>query len=107
MNDISERKRKWLEEHDRLSRLFKEDRLTFERERKKRINNTIDRSRSRAGRVRLRELQNQWDSVLRGSGSEHNRFVMIQMLFWDQIQEVWSPTLNCYENKMNREFVTS
>ncbi len=88
MNNRSERERKWLEEHERLTRLFKEDRLTFERVRRRRIDRAIGRSRTRAGRIRLRELQNNWDAILKHAGSEHNRFVLIQMLFWNQVQAI-------------------
>ncbi len=87
MNNRSDRERKWLEEHDRLSGLFKEDRLTFERERKRRICRAIGRSHSRTGRIRLYELQNHWDTILKHAGSEQNRFVLIQMLFWNQVRD--------------------
>ena len=104
MNNRSERERKWLEEHDRLSRLFKEDRLTFERERKRRIDKAIGRNRSRTGRIRLRQLQNNWDAILKHAGSEHNRFVLIQMLFWNQVREVWCPALHNYEGVLRGSF---
>ncbi len=75
MPDKSERERRWLEEHHRLSKLFVEDRLSFERERKKRLDSAIGRSRSRTGQIRLRKLQNHWYSILKHAGSEHNRFI--------------------------------
>ena len=100
MEDKSEREKKWMEEHERLSRLFVEDRLTFERERKRRIEKTINRIRSRTRRHRLRELQSNWDTILKHAGSEHNRFVLIQMLFWNQVRDVWTPALNTYEKKL-------
>ncbi len=104
MPDRSEREKKWIKEHDRLSRLFVEDRLTFERERKRLIDKTINRSRSRTRRHRLRELQRNWDTILRHAGSEHNRFTLIQMLFWNQVRDVWAPALSTYEQRLGRTF---
>ncbi len=104
MNNRSEREKKWLDEHKRLSRLFKEDRLTFERERKRRIDRAIGKSHSRTGRIMLRELQNRWDAILKHAGSEHNRFVLIQMLFWDQVREVWNPALHNYGKILRGSF---
>ncbi len=104
MYNKAEQKEKWLEEHDRLSRLFKEDRLTFERERKRCIDKAIGRSCSRTGRIKLRELQNNWDSVLKHAGSEHNRFVLIQMLFWNHVNDIWYPALHNYEEVLRGSF---
>ncbi len=101
---LSERRKKWAEEHDRLSRLFVEDRLTFERERKRRIEKTITGGHSAAAKIRLRELQKNWDKILTRAGSPHNRFVLIQMLFWNQVRDVWSPALNDYENRLRWAF---
>lgn len=100
MNNRSERERKWLEEHDRLSRLFKENRLTFERERKHLIDKTINRCRSGTRRHHLGDLQRGWDRLLMHAGSEHNRFVLIQMLFWNQVRDVWAPSLDSYEKNL-------
>ncbi len=86
MHDISERKKKWIEDHDRLSRLFVEDRLSFERERKRRIADTIQNSLSETRRPRLINLQKKWDSILRHAGSDQNRFVLIKTLFWNQVR---------------------
>lgn len=100
MKDKSDRKKRWIEEHERLSRLFSEDRLTFERERKRRIEKTINRSHSTKAKTRLRELQNNWDNILKHAGSDHNRFVLIQMLFWNQVRDVWTPAVNSYEKRL-------
>ena len=106
MKDRSKLRKKGMEEHERLSRLFLEDRLAFEVERKRRIERAINRSRSKAGRIRLRSLQQEWDNVLKNAGSPHNRFILIQMLFWNQVRDVWSPALNNYERKLRRTFNT-
>jgi len=105
MKDKSDREKKWLAEHDRLSRLFSEDRFAFERERKWLIDKTINRCRSRTSRHRLRELQRNWDTILKHAGSEHNRYVLIQMLFWNQVRDVWTPALNTYEKRLRRNFL--
>jgi hypothetical protein len=102
--DRSEQKKKWIKEHERLSRLFIEDRLTFERERKRRIDRAISRSHSVSGRTRLRELQRDWDTILKSAGGEHNRFVLIQMLFWNQVRDVWHPSVTEYEKKLKKSF---
>ncbi len=94
MSDRSEDKRRWLAEHERLSRLFVQDRLSFERERSRLINETIQKNPSETRRNRLIALQKRWDTILRHACSEYNRFELIQMLFWDQVQNVWLPALN-------------
>lgn len=98
-------KRKWLEEHDRLHRLFVVDRLSFERERKRLIDETINWSQSKTGTNTLRELQNKWDAILRHACSEHNRFILIQMLFWEQVRNVWLPALKSYEQTVKEAFI--
>ena len=104
MKDKAERKKRWELEHERLSRLFVEDRLTFERERKRRIDRAISRCPSATGRGRLRELQQHWDTILKNAGSTHNRFVLIQLLFWNQVRDVWTPAITSYEKKLRRAF---
>ncbi len=101
MNNRYNRERECLEEHDRLSKLFVEDRFSFERERKVLITRTINKSRNRK---RLRALQNNWDRILKHAGSEHNRFVLIQMLFWNQVREGWCPALHNYEGVLRGSF---
>ncbi len=104
MKDKSELRKKWLKEHDRLARLFVEDRLSFERERKRRIERAINRSQTPGGKTSLRELQQNWDHILKHAGSPHNRFLLIQMLFWNQVRGVWGPALNSYEKRLRRSF---
>jgi len=82
-----------LEEHDRLSRLFREDRLAFERERKRMIDDLINNVEDQEQRNRLRSFQEAWDKKMRGAGSEHNRFVLAQAFFWEHFHEVWHPTI--------------
>ncbi len=85
-----------LEEHARLHRLFKEDRLSFERERKRMIDEVINSAPDEEQRNRLRSLQESWDRKMRSAGSQHNRFVIAQHLFWKHVNEVWHPSLQEY-----------
>jgi hypothetical protein len=93
----AEERKKWrrdsLEEHARLSKLFKDDRFAFENERKRRIDELINSARDDEVRDRLRALQNSWDMKMRNAGSKHNRFVLAQSLFWNHVYEVWQRAL--------------
>ena len=84
-----------LAEHEEMSRLFKENRFKFELERKNAIEATINKVENKGHRKNLRQLQKKWDNILKNSGSRHNRFVLIQMLFWDQVNNNYRPALNC------------
>lgn len=93
----AEEKEKWrrgsLEEHARLSKLFRDNRFAFENERKRRIDELINSAGEGEVRDRLRALQNSWDMKMRNAGSRHNRFVLAQSLFWDHVYEVWQRAL--------------
>jgi hypothetical protein len=94
----------WIEEHDRLSDLFRNDRVSFERERRRLIHAVIDRSTTVTGKRRLINLQERWDRILKHAGSAHNRFILIQMLFWDQVNNRWLPALNGYQRDLKSLF---
>ena len=85
-----------LADHERLSRLFRENRFKFELERKETITKFINKTEGDELRNNLIQLQNKWDNILKNSGSSHNRFVLIQMLFWDYINDHFRPALNCF-----------
>ncbi|MFH1488665.1 MAG: DUF3135 domain-containing protein [Pseudomonadota bacterium] len=87
------RKKKALDQHASLHRLFVEDRLAFERERKRMIDDVIARAGSEEERQKLRALQNSWDKKMRGAGSAHNRFVLAQTFFWEHFHEKWQPSI--------------
>jgi hypothetical protein len=94
----AEERKKWrrdsLEEHARLSKLFRDDRFAFENERKRRIEELINSAGDdEVRRDRLRALQNSWDRKMKNAGSRHNRFVLAQSLFWDHVYEVWQRAL--------------
>ena len=93
--------KKALAEHDRLNRLFREDRLAFERERKKMIDEVIDSARDDEQKEKLRLLQKSWDDKMKKAGSKHNRLVIAQHLFWKHIEEKWNPALQGYSRLLN------
>ena len=88
-----ERRAASLENHQRLHRLFVEDRLAFERERKRAIDDLIESVKEEDQRERLREQQAQWDKRMRHAKSHHNRLVLAQTFFWDHIVNHWLPAL--------------
>ena len=81
-----EREKQALAFHDRMSTLFSEDRLAFEREKRKLVKEAIDLARSPEEKEKLQALQNVIDRKMRSAGSEHNRLVLMQQLFWDQVE---------------------
>jgi len=87
------RRRESLETHDRLHRLFVEDRLSFERERRHAIQELIDSVKDEGMKAKLGALQASWDKRMKGAGSLHNRFVLAQTFFWEHFHEVWNPTI--------------
>jgi hypothetical protein len=87
-----------LENHARLSRLFREDRLAFEREKKEMIDDFFSRIEDEQERERLKALQDHWDRVMRRAGSKHNRFVLAQTLFWKNFYENWLPMVDRFKS---------
>ncbi len=82
------------EEHERLAALFREDRLAFERERRRLIKDTIARYDDKDLRDSLERQQQLLDRALRGSGSPENRLSLISALFWDQVINRFLPALD-------------
>jgi hypothetical protein len=97
-----ERRKESIREHERLSKLFKEDRLSFERERKNAIKALIDQVEDEGERKKLWELQNDWDRKMKGAGTAHNRFVLAQMFFWEHFQNVWNPAIQQFNRILNK-----
>nr|HDN01013.1 DUF3135 domain-containing protein [Deltaproteobacteria bacterium] len=98
-----EREKAALEEHERLHRLFVEDRLSFERERKNAIKELIESTEDEGMRERLWELQRSWDKRMKHAGSRANRFVLAQTFFWEHFEEVWHPAINELSALLNRK----
>lgn len=95
------RRNESLENHERLSRLFREDRLSFERERRDAIRELIDSAPDEEQRKRLWDLQNSWDKKMKGAGSPHNRLVLAQLFFWDHFHNVWNPEIQKFNRILN------
>jgi len=83
----------FLEQFNNWARLYREDRFNFERERRRLIEENIAENPEKRVRDNLRAMQRDWDRILRGAGSGHNRFVMIQTIFWDHVVNVCLPAL--------------
>jgi len=89
------------DEHEQMSRLFRENRFSFELERKKKISACINNAPNLKKKEELQEIQNNIDRILNNSGSEHNRFVLMQMFFWDQVKGQFNPRLKDYKEKLD------
>jgi len=92
-------KREALAEHDRLSRLYVENRFAFELERKQLIADCINNYSNRQNDS-LQDIQHKLDHTLKNSGSIHNRLVLMQMFFWDQVKERFNPALKDFKDKL-------
>ena len=97
------RRQEALERHARLHKLFQEDRLAFERERKNAIQDLINGVRDKATKDQLLQMQASWDKRMRGAGSAHNRFVLAQTFFWDHFHNVWNPRMQELNLILNRK----
>ncbi len=81
-------------ELEHLATLFREDRLAFERERRRLIREAIDSYEDEKIRAGLEQQQQLLDRALRGSGSAENRLALIRALFWDQVVNRFLPALD-------------
>jgi hypothetical protein len=93
-----------LERHERLHRLFVEDRLAFERERRNAVNDLINSAEDPEQREKLRAFQESWDRKMRHAGSRENRFVLAQTFFWEHFHEVWEPSIKEFSTLLNDKF---
>jgi len=84
---------KALAEHERMSRLFRENRFLFELERQKAIEKIINRVKRKKLKKQLQMRQARWDKLLRNSGTVQNRLVLIQMMLWDAVNTEWLPAI--------------
>ena len=99
--DREKREKESLKEHARLHKLFVEDRLSFEREKKRMIDEIINNAEDEEHRNGLRALQESWDKRMRGAGSKHNRLVLAQTIFWDHFYEKWYPSIQEFNFILN------
>ncbi len=65
MREFPEEKAKVIEEYERFSQLFIEDKLEFESEAKKAIDSIISQAENEERKNNLRKLQAQWNQALR------------------------------------------
>lgn len=90
-----------LKEHARLHTLFVEDRLSFERERKRIIDDFLNSIDERDKRDSLIGLQKSWDKRMRNAGSAHNRLVLAKAFFWSHFHEIWQPAIQEFNALLN------
>ena len=88
-----EREKKSLEEHERRSKLFKENRFMFEIERKKEIEALIKNAPPEY-QEKLKEIQAEWDRTVKGAGNKHNRLVLAEHMLMDYFQRSFVPAVN-------------
>lgn len=84
---------KAITQHERLHKLFVENRFAFELEKKKLINEIIEGAGDEAQKQKLRAIQESWDRKMKKAGSEYNRFVLAQHFFWEHVNNIWNPFL--------------
>ena len=98
-----QRRQESLERHSQLHRLFVDDRLGFERERKRMLDEFFDGIEDEEMKTRLRALQKAWDRRLKHAGSAHNRFVLAQTFFWEHFFDSWFPAVREFSSLLNPE----
>jgi len=69
-----------------LRKLYKENRFLFEIERRRMINEFISNAPEEYQR-QLYKLQAKWDKAMRGASNKHDRFILAQTLFYEQIEK--------------------
>ncbi len=98
--ETEQRKEEYLKRHARMAKLFVEDRLAFERERKRLFDEFFSGIEDEDMRGRLRALQTSFEKRMKNAGSAHNRFVLVQTFFWDHFHNVWQPALERMNDQM-------
>ena len=100
MKETSKEKqeKKSLEEHARKSELFKENRFMFEIERKKEIESLI-KNAPEEYQPKLRKMQEEWDSTMKGAGPKHNRLVLAEHVLMDHFHNIFRPAVNVAAGK--------
>jgi len=82
-----------LKEHDRLSKLYKEDIFAFEAEKQQIVDEFI-MSSPESQRKGLMEFQKSWDDKMKYAGSDKKRFELAQTEFWKYVGNEFLPALN-------------
>jgi len=86
-----QRREEFEKRHEQMAKLFREDRLAFERERKRLLDEFFSSVEDEDLHRRLRALQATFETKMKHAGSAHNRFVLAQTLFWDNFHKNWRP----------------
>jgi len=103
-NEIEKEKREKeaLERHARLHKLFIEDRLSFERERKRAINELLNSIKDDETRNKMRAIQESWDEKMKNAGSGENRLILAQKLFLEHFYGTWVPFIQKFSSSSGR-----
>ena len=75
-----------MKSYKELRKLYKENRFLFEVETRKMIEEFINNAPEEY-QPKLRELQDNWDRVMKGASDKHNRLVLAQTLFYEQFEK--------------------
>ncbi len=92
-----------LKRHARLHKLYIEDRIAFEREKKKAINELLDSVQDDELKSKMKALQESWDTMMKKAGSGENRLMVAQTLFSTYCYEIWSPLIQKFNSALNSE----
>jgi hypothetical protein len=87
-------------QHERLHKLYIENRFEFEIERRKMIDEIIENAGTEARKKRLRAMQESWDNKMKKAGSKNNRLVVAQHLFWEHVENIWNPSLKEFSREL-------
>ena len=91
-----------LENHERLHKLFVENRFLFEQERKKMIDEVINRAKNEKQKEELKTLQKSWDDKMKKAGSNQNRLVLAKYILMKHMEEVWNPSIQEFGRILKR-----
>ncbi|MCF8061797.1 MAG: DUF3135 domain-containing protein [Deltaproteobacteria bacterium] len=101
-SEKEKREQEALERHSRLAKLFREDRFSFERERRRMIEEVIESAEDDDRKARLRAFQEGWNRRMKNAGSRQNRFVLARAFFWEHFHGVWQPAIEELNRVLNR-----
>jgi hypothetical protein len=83
-----------LAEHERLARLYKDNRFAFELEKRRLIREIIDSAGSESEKEKLMAIQDAWDNRMKKAGSKQNRLTLARHLFTDHVEKIWHPAIS-------------
>ncbi len=89
-----QREERALAEHEYMSKLFKENRFTFEQRRKRLIDECINNVDDERLKEKLKQTQDKINHVMNRAKTPHNRLLLMKMLFLDQVYNEFLPALH-------------